>query len=168
MKISDAFVAELDHESKATRRVLERVPLEKFEWRPHPKSTSLGALASHLATLPRMVLNVIEKDELEINPAAMKPWRASSTAELLSEFDRNIRDAHERLASASNEHLMSPWTFKIAGKTVFTLPRAAVLRNAFFNHTVHHRGQMTVYLRLNDVSVPGLYGPSADEPVQPF
>jgi uncharacterized damage-inducible protein DinB len=167
MSLGQALLLEFDQEMAGVRRTLERVPEEKFDWRPHPKSGTMGWLASHLATLPMMAVRTIEKESFEIAPGGQPPSgppKLKTRQEVLETFDRNRDAARAAIAGASDEHLMKTWTLLFNGKTIFSLPRAAVLRGAFMNHTIHHRAQLGVYLRLNDVPVPALYGPSADEP----
>lgn len=166
MAIAQALLPEFDHEMAGVRRVLERAPEEKFEWRPHPKSGTMGWLVSHLATLPTMAVRTIQAESHEIAPGGQPPSgppQLKTRKEALELFDKNRDAARAAIASASDEHLMKTWTLFFNGKTVFSMPRAAVLRSAFMNHTIHHRAQLTVYLRLIDIPVPALYGPSADE-----
>jgi uncharacterized damage-inducible protein DinB len=165
MDLHQAFLQELDMEMVSTRKTLERVP-EKMDWTPHPKSMTMGRLAQHLADIPEWVTKTIELDDLDLAPVGApphKPQIAKTTKEALATFDRNLAAARAALSSTSDAHLMKPWSLKMGGKTVMTLPRAAVLRNFVLNHNVHHRAQMGVYLRLNDIPVPSVYGPSADE-----
>ena len=165
MGLSDALLPEFDYEMANTRKTLERVPEEKFDWRPHEKSMTLGGLTTHLANLPSWVSHGVNLDELDIapegNPLRVEPVK--TRAEALENFDRNVAAARAAIAAASDEHLLKPWSLLRSGQTVMTLPRVAMLRGFVMNHMIHHRGQMTVYLRLNDVPVPSLYGPSADE-----
>ena len=166
MALSQALLPEFDHEMANTRKTLERVPMDKFAWKPHEKSTTMGGLATHLANLPTWVMHTIEKDSLDVAPPGAPPLRtpqANSTAEVVETFDRNVAAARAALAGASDEHLVKPWSLLSGGKTVLTLPRIAVLRSFVMNHSIHHRAQLGVYLRLNDVPVPSIYGPSADE-----
>lgn len=166
MDIGQAFLPEFDHEMAGVRRTLERVPEEKFEWRPHPKSGTMGWLASHLATLPRLAVRTIEKDSHEIAPGGQPPSgppKLKTRQEVLETFEKNRGAARAAIAGASDEHLMKTWSLLFNGKTVFALPRADVLRRQLMNHMIHHRAQLGVYLRLNEVPVPSLYGPSADE-----
>jgi uncharacterized damage-inducible protein DinB len=165
MSISQALLPEFDQEMAGTRKTLERVPEGKADWKPHAKSMTLGRLAGHLAELPAWVVETMLRDELEIG-GDFKPFISSSPAELLAMFDAKAAEARAAIASASDADLMKPWTLKVRGQTAFTLPKIAVLRTMVMNHIIHHRGQLTVYLRLNDVPVPALYGPSADE--RPF
>ena len=166
MGLSDALLPEFDHEMATTRRTLERVPDGKFDWKPHEKSTDLGGLATHIANLPTWVGHTLNNDTFDIAPPGKGPLRAepkNTREELLAEFDRNVAAAREALAAASDEQLTGPWSLLRGGEQVMTMPRAVVLRNFVLNHTIHHRAQLGVYLRLNDVPVPSVYGPSADE-----
>ena len=166
MSIAQGLLPEFDHEMAGVRKALERAPEEKFDWRPHPKSGTMGWLVAHLATLPTLAVRAIEKDSHEIAPGGKPPAgppKLKTRQEVLETFDRNRNAARAAIASASDEHLMKTWTLLYNGKTIFALPRAAVLRGPFMNHTIHHRAQLGLYLRLNEVPVPALYGPSADE-----
>ena len=165
MAINQAMLPEFDHEMANTRKTLERVPDGKFAWKPHEKSSAMGGLATHLANLPSWTSYTIDQDSLDIAPNG-EPQRATplnSQTELLETFDKNVAAARAALAGASDEHLFKPWTLLANGKTVLTLPRVAVLRGFVLNHLIHHRAQLGVYLRLNDIPVPSIYGPSADE-----
>ena len=151
-----------------TRRALERVPEDRLGWQPHPKSWSMGNLATHLANLPSWTNIAVKENQLDLAPGGVEPPRlppAASRQELLQRFDENVKAARACLADASDPELLAPWTLLRAGTALFTMPKVGVLRSFVFNHIVHHRGQLTVYLRLNDVPVPSLYGPSADEAV---
>lgn len=166
MAIAQALLPEFDHEMAGVRRVLERAPEDKFDWRPHPKSGTMGWLASHLATLPGFAARIVEKDSHELAPGGQPPSgppKLKTRQEVIEAFDKNRDAARAAIASASDEHLMKTWTLLFHGKTVISLPRADVLRRTLMNHMIHHRAQLGVYLRLNDVPVPALYGPSADE-----
>jgi uncharacterized damage-inducible protein DinB len=166
MPVTDALLPEFDHEMANTRRVLERVPDDRLDWRPHPKSWTMGALATHLATLPSWTVETFNRSELEIMPggkAPTPPAPIQSRDELLQRFDANVAAGRAALAGASDQCMFQPWTLLNNGKTVLTLPRAAVLRSFVLSHNVHHRAQLGVYLRLNDIPVPAIYGPSADE-----
>lgn len=166
MGIGQAFLPEFDQEMAGVRRTLERVPEEKFDWRPHPKSGTMGWLASHLATLPTLAVRTIEKESHEIAPGGQPPAgppKLKTRQEVLETFDKNRDAARAAIAGASDEHLTKTWTLLFHGKTVFSMPRAAALRGMLMNHMIHHRAQLGVYLRLCDVPVPSLYGPSADE-----
>jgi uncharacterized damage-inducible protein DinB len=165
MDMHQAFLQELETEMAYTRKTLERVP-EKMDWTPHPKSMTMGRLAQHLAEIPDWVAKTVDLDELDLAPVgapSYNPQPARTISEALATFDKNLAAARAALASTNDAHLMKLWSLKMAGKTLMTMPRAVVLRNFVLNHNVHHRAQMGVYLRLNDVPVPSVYGPSADE-----
>ena len=162
MSISDSLLPELDQEMSNTRRALERVPMDKPDWQPHPKSMTLGRLAVHLAELPGWVVTTVNTDELDLS-SGYNPAKVATTEELLALFDKNVSAAREALAGAGDEVWHKPWTLRMGDHKIFTLPKVAVHRTFTMNHIVHHRGQLTVYLRLNDVPVPSIYGPSADE-----
>lgn len=163
MSIAQSLLPEFDHEMSNTRNTLARVPEDKLEYKPDPKSMSLGQLASHIAEMPGWGPLTLSTDSLNLDPSTHKPFRAANRAELLAEFDKNVAGCRAALAGASDQSLMQPWTLNIAGNALFTMPRAAVIRNMVMNHVIHHRAQLTVYFRLNGVPVPALYGPSADE-----
>lgn len=162
MLIRNALLPEFDHETANTRRLLERVPMEKADWKPHPKSSALGALATHVATIPAWIVPTIQQDSINLANAAPPP-PATTREELLAAFDRSVAEGRAALAAADNEKLMEPWSLRSGEQVFFTMPKAAVLRSFVMNHAVHHRAQLGVYLRLNDVPLPGMYGPSADE-----
>ena len=166
MSLAASLLPEFDHEMASTRKALERVPAERIAWQPHGKSMSLGKLATHLAELPGFLPPILCDDELDLFPPGGEPFELQTPlppAQALALFDKHVAEARAMLAAASDEQLMKPWTLKAAGHAIFTLPRIASYRTAVMNHSVHHRGQLSVYLRLNDVPVPGFYGPSADE-----
>jgi len=160
------LLPEFDHEMANTRKTLERVPEDKFAWKPHEKSTSLGGLATHLANIPSWTKNTFEADELDIAPVGAPPFRleeAKSRADLLAAFDKNVASARAALEKASDGNWQGKWSLLHGGNAIFTLPRTAVMRGFVMNHLIHHRAQLGVYLRLLDVPVPSIYGPSADE-----
>jgi uncharacterized damage-inducible protein DinB len=161
MKISEMLLPEFDQEMANTRKILDCVPEDKFAWQPHAKSMTLGKLASHVTELSSWGAVVIDQDKLEITPD-MKPFSAASKAGLLEALDKNAAATRAAIAGASDEDLGKIWTFIYAGHTVFAMPRTVVLRNMVMSHIIHHRGQLSVYLRLLDVPIPGMYGPSAD------
>jgi len=167
MKIGEKLLPEFDHEMANTRKTLERVPEEKFAWKPHEKSMPMGRLASHIAEIPGWVSFTLDRDSFDTNPpggqTGYQPMLATSRKELLEAFDRNIPAARAALAGVEDEKIMQPWSLLSGGKVVFSMPKIAVLRSFIMNHLIHHRAQLGVYLRLNDVPVPALYGPSADE-----
>ena len=166
MPINQALLGEFDHEMAGTRKTLERIPEDKLTWAPHPKSMKLGDLAKHLADMPGWVVNTIEQDSLDIAPEGkhMEPSPVHSRQEVLALFDKNVAAGRKALAAASDDaRWMKPWSLLATGKTLLTMPRIAVLRGFVLNHNIHHRAQLGVYLRLNNIPVPALYGPSADE-----
>lgn len=167
MGLSQNLLPEFDHEMENTRKTLERVPEDKFGWKPHLRSGTMGWLAAHVAQLPGWGTMIVETDSLDIappgGPAPTPPSPPASRAALLETFEQNVSAGRAAIAGASDERLMAPWTLLSGGKTVFSLPRIAVLRSSVMNHMIHHRAQLGVYLRLNDIPVPALYGPSADE-----
>lgn len=163
MSISDSLLSEFDQEMANTRRALERVPMDKADWKPHPKSMALGRLAVHLAELPGWTRTTLHQDELDLG-GSYTPTSVANTEELLALFDKNVAVAREALAGASDDAVWhKPWTLRVGEQKIFTLPKIAVHRAFTMNHVIHHRGQLTVYLRLNDIPVPSIYGPSADE-----
>jgi uncharacterized damage-inducible protein DinB len=164
--IKDALLPELDQEAAATRRMLERLPEDKLDWKPAEKSMTLSRLATHLAELPMWGHQTLITDELDINPPGGEPYvgeQLTSVPEILEKFDANVEKLRDALASTDDEAIMQPWTLKAAGQDVFTLPRIGVIRGMVMNHVIHHRGQLSVYLRLLDVPLPATYGPSADD-----
>lgn len=166
MSMSEMMLPEFDREMAITRKTLERVPDDKLDWRPHEKSMTMRDLTTHLANLVSWTVHTIDKDALDIAPVGQPPLRpqpVNSAKEAVETFDKNVAAAREALTKASDEHLFQPWSLVAGGKTMFTMPRIATLRGMVMNHTIHHRAQLGVYLRLNDVPVPSVYGPSADE-----
>jgi uncharacterized damage-inducible protein DinB len=163
MQISDSLLPEFDHEMATTRKTLERIPEDKLDWAPHEKSMSLGRLAGHVAELPNFAIMAIKMDSVDLASGAYQPLTATSRKQALDTFDKAAAGARAAIAGASNETLMQPWTLLYGGKTIFTMPRVGVVRAMTLSHIIHHRGQLSVYLRLNNVPVPSIYGPSADE-----
>ena len=161
MTISETLLPEFDQEMANTRKILDRVPEDKFTWKPHEKSMTLGRLSSHVAEMPQWILSTIKEEKLELTPG-MKPFNASTKTELMEALDKNNAAAREAIAGATDEHLAKVWRLIYGGQEVFAMPRAAVLRSMVMSHMIHHRGQLSVYLRLLDVPIPGMYGPSAD------
>jgi uncharacterized damage-inducible protein DinB len=161
MSIGQSFLPEFDQEMATTRRLLERVPSDKGTWKPHPKSFSLGHLAQLVARLPGWNTLVMRATELDISKGAGYSYEKTDT--LLAEFDQHVRDAQAALAAAKDEDFAVSWSLKAGDRVLMTLPREAVVRQNI-NHLIHHRGQLTVYLRLVDVPLPSIYGPTADEP----
>jgi uncharacterized damage-inducible protein DinB len=167
MTIAKTFLPELDQEMATTRRVLERVPEDQLAWKPHERSTTLGGLASHIAQLAGMAARVFAGDSVDVAPPGgppPAPTQLASRQAILDAFDANVTKSREALAQADDAAMGETWTLLRGGQTMFSLPRAAVVRMALLNHMVHHRGQLTVYLRMAGALVPAIYGPSADEP----
>ena len=166
MAISQALLPEFDQEFANTRKMLERVPDDKLAWKPHPKSFSMGDLATHIAEVPGWMGVTIEQDSFDVAPPGgatyQRPNLASAKA-ILDMFDKSVPIARAALAKATDQQFMGPWSLLKAGQVMFTMPKIAVVRSFLMNHNIHHRAQLSVYLRLNDVAVPGMYGPSADE-----
>jgi len=162
MPISEMLLPEFDHEMQSTRKLLECVPDGKFDYKPHEKSMSLGQLASHVAQIPEYVTSTIKLERLDLD-GTQKPFEAKTRKELLDTFDAKTAAAREALAGVSDAELAKIWTLAFKGQQVFSMPRAAVLRSMCLSHLYHHRGQLGVYLRINNVAIPGMYGPSADE-----
>jgi uncharacterized damage-inducible protein DinB len=166
MAINQMLLPEFDMEMAKTRTMLERVPEDKFGWRPHEKSMTMGRLAGHIAEMGSWAVPTIDKESLDVAPPGAPPYQPAvlnTRKDILDLFDKNRVEARAAIAKASDENLEKPWSLLMGGKTIFTMPRAAVLRSMVMNHIIHHRAQLGVYLRLNDVAVPGMYGPSADE-----
>jgi uncharacterized damage-inducible protein DinB len=166
MSISESLLPEFDHEMANTRKVLERVPDDKLDWKPHEKSYAMSELATHLSNIPSWVASTIGQDALDLAPPGAPPFRVElvkSGQEAQEKFDRNVAAARAAIAGASDEQFFRPWSLLKGGETLMTLPKMAVIRSFVLNHTIHHRAQLGVYLRLNDVPVPSIYGPSADE-----
>ena len=162
MTIADTLLPEFDHEMATTRKTLERVPEDQLAWRPHPKSWTLAELATHLANIPAWIPPTLETDSLDIGAVPHAPLLGSAQA-LLEAFDRNVAAARTRLAGAPDQKLLHPWTALAVGQPLFSMPRIAVLRSFVLSHSIHHRAQLGMYLRLNDIPVPSTYGPTADE-----
>jgi hypothetical protein len=164
--IAQGFLPELDQELANTRKTLERIPDNKWGWKAHEKSSTLGWMAGHLANLAGWGAMTIQTDKLDVRPAGGPSFKLPAPAtceEALALFDQNAADFRKEVEGVSDAVMMQPWTLEAAGQTIFTMPKIAVLRGMIMNHIIHHRGQLTVYLRLNDIPVPALYGPSADE-----
>ena len=166
MTIGQSMLGEFDHEMQNTRKVLERCPDEKWNWKPHEKSGTLGWLAVHVATMVEWLPTTIKTEELDYAPVggpSYTPPKIDNRKELLAVFDKNVAAAREALASVSDAEMMKNWRLLAAGQEIFSLPRIAAIRGMVLNHHIHHRAQLTVYYRLLGVAVPGVYGPSADE-----
>jgi uncharacterized damage-inducible protein DinB len=162
MSFSKTLLPEFEEEMKNTRRLLECVPDGKFDYQPHEKSMTLGRLASHVAEMPSWAKTTLETELLEMQPG-FKPFIAQTRAELLDTFDKGVAEAREKISAATEEDWKKIWTFKYAGQTYISQPRTEVMRGSVMNHMIHHRAQLGVFLRLNNVAFPGMYGPSADD-----
>lgn len=162
----EPLLAELEQESHATRRLLERVPADRLTFRPHARSMTLGQLALHVATIPRGIPALLSPDALDLESVDLRAKEPASLAEVLAALDDSLRSARKELEGWDEARATAPWRLRKAGQVVMEAPRAALLRTLLLNHLVHHRGQLTVYLRLLDVPLPSTYGPSAD--LNPF
>jgi uncharacterized damage-inducible protein DinB len=165
MAIAQSILPEFDHETATTRTLLERVPDGKAGWKPHGKSMSLGELAMHIANIPAWAPVTLTQTEFDTNPPGgqrFSPPKYESKAAVLAAYDENVKAARTMLAAATDGEMMVPWALKSGGRTIFSMPRAGVFRSFIMNHAIHHRGQLSVYLRLCDVPLPSIYGPTAD------
>jgi uncharacterized damage-inducible protein DinB len=164
MKMTELFLAQLDREEAGTRRALERVPEGRNDWKPHPKSMELGYLAALVARMPAWIAMTITTDELVAESAqSFTPKAMATTRDLMRSLDESIAQGRAALMCTNDDHLMKTWRFVVGGRVVSEQPRHVVLSDIVFSHLAHHRGQLTVYLRLNETPVPAIYGPSADE-----
>jgi uncharacterized damage-inducible protein DinB len=167
MALNEALLPEFDTEMLHTRKTLERLPDDKLGWRPHPKSMTMGELATHQAFLVSWSTAILAKDSLDLapvdGPPAPVPEPCESVAAVLEMFDKHVAAAREAIVKADDAHMTGMWSLLAGGRTMFSWPRITVLRSFVMNHTIHHRAQLGVYLRLNDLPVPSIYGPSADE-----
>jgi uncharacterized damage-inducible protein DinB len=165
MAIKDALLPEYDHEMGTTRRLLERTPEAEFAWKPHDKSMSLGQLAGHIANIPHWCSAITDNtvfDVLTVGDDA-RPKAPTSLADLLVEFDTKVAIARAKIAATGDPQMLEAWTFKQGDQEIFTMPRVAAIRSFIMNHLIHHRGQFSVYLRLHNIPLPPIYGPTADE-----
>ena len=166
MSLDQAILLEFDQEMANTRKVLERIPEDKLDWRIHEKSNTIGWVGMHLAEIPAWADLALNRDSFDVAPPGGEPYRTpvpASKQEILDRFDKNVASARETIAAASQDLLGDPWTLLKGGEAIFTVTRGAMLRGFVLNHSIHHRAHLCVYLRVNDVPVPALYGPSADE-----
>jgi uncharacterized damage-inducible protein DinB len=166
MTIGQSMLPEFDQEIQNTRKTLERVPEDKWNWKPHDKSGTVGWLASHIATLPGWTTMTINTEELDYAPVGgpvYQPPKIENRKDLLAVFDKESAEARSALGAVSDPDMLKGWTLLAGGKTIFTMPRVACIRGFVMNHLIHHRAQLGVYFRLLGIPVPGLYGPSADE-----
>lgn len=162
-RLATAFLAEMENEAKVARACLERVPADKFDWQPHEKSMKMGRLAAHVAEMFGWTKETLTQDVLDFAAGDYTPFEPKTTDELLKFFDEKIATAKDILNSTPDDTFMTPWTMRNGEQVYFTMPKVAVMRTFVMNHIIHHRGQLSVYLRLNDIPVPSIYGPSADE-----
>jgi len=165
MALKDALLPEFDHEMATTRRLLERTPESDLGWKPHDKSMTLGQLAGHIANIPHWCGAIFGGTEFDVAAAGedARPRSPTSVRALVEEFDAKVREARASFAARTDAEMLVPWTFKNGDQEVFTMPRVSVIRSFILNHVIHHRGQLSVYLRLRNVPVPSIYGPTADE-----
>lgn len=166
MPIAQSMLPEFDHEMVNTRECLSRIPADQLDWKAHEKSYDLRGLATHLANLPKWTVMTLNEPSFDMEPVGEEPITeepVESVEDALEMFDASVAAAREAIANASDETMMASWSLLKGGEEVLTMPRVAVLRSFIMNHMIHHRAQLTVYLRLNDIPVPALYGPSADE-----
>jgi uncharacterized damage-inducible protein DinB len=162
MAIKDGLLADFDHEMGTTRKLLERLPDDRLVWKPHVKSMSLGGLATHLGNIPHWGGTILNETSFDLAAAPPHLQEKTSRADILAAFDQVCAQTRAWMDKTDAEYV-SPWTLKRSGQEVFTVPRVAAFRSFVLHHIIHHRGQLSVYLRLNDVPVPAMYGPSADE-----
>ncbi len=163
MTMNEGLIAELQMEAASTKKMLERVPIDKNDWKPHEKSMKLGRLASHVAELPGWIAMTMATDELDLSKMDYKPTIANSTEELVGILDSNVDKATTALKNAATEDFHKAWILRNGDNVFFTMPKIGVIRSMAYSHHYHHRGQLSVYLRLLDIPIPGMYGPSADE-----
>jgi uncharacterized damage-inducible protein DinB len=166
MTYAETILPEFDQEMASTRKVLERVPDDKLDWRAHPKSNTIGWNANHITDIPNWIVETIKKTSLDIAPVGGKSYQTAklqNRKEILDQFDRNVAAARQSIATVKDEEMGKTWTLLQAGNPILSMPRAAVIRGLVLNHLIHHRAHLCVYLRMNDIPVPGMYGPSGDE-----
>jgi uncharacterized damage-inducible protein DinB len=163
MLIREMLLPEFEQEMQSTRKLLAALPENLTDYKPHPKSMLLPNLAGHIAQLPGWAKTTVDTEELDLDMKTWVPFQPKTRQDVLNEFDKAVEQARAAISSASDEHLAKTWTFKMEGKPIFSAPRSSVLRGTVFNHLIHHRAQLGVYLRLLDIPIPGMYGPSADE-----
>jgi len=163
MGIGEALHAEMEQEAATTRKILERIPTDKFDYKPHEKSMGMAQLASHIAEMFSWTGVTLNQPELDFSKFDYKPFAPASSEELVEFFDKSVAEALDVLKNTSDNVYFEPWTMRNGEQIYFTMPKAVTMRSFVMNHIVHHRGQLSVYLRLNDIPVPALYGPSADE-----
>ena len=160
---NQSFIEELKHEAASTKKMLERIPVDKFDWKPHEKSRTLGLLAAHVAELPGFLNSILTMDELDFAKGEYKAYHPKTPEELMDLFQERLDEAIETLQNTGDEKMQANFTLRSGAHVIASLPRIIAVRSMALNHIVHHRGQISVYLRLLDIPVPGMYGPSADE-----
>ena len=163
MLIREILLPDFDNEMQSTRKLLASLPEKLSDFKPHPKSMALDRLAGHVAQLPAWAETTVATDGLDLDMSTYVPYVPKTRKEVLDEFDKSVVMARAAIASVSDEHLGKTWTFSMQGKPVFSAPRTIVLRSTVLNHLIHHRAQLGVYLRLQEIAIPGMYGPSADD-----
>lgn len=166
MSIAESILPEFEQEMAGTRKALERIPDDKLDWKAHPKSNTIGWVSAHLAEIPGWVEGTLTQDSWDINPVGGEPYKsptATSRKQVLDLFDKNVAAARQAIASTADDAFMKQWSLLSGGNPIITMPRLAVIRTFVVNHAIHHRAHLCVYLRLNDIPVPALYGPSGDE-----
>lgn len=163
MSLKDSFIGELKHETSLTKKILERVPIDRKDWKPHEKSTSLGRLATHIAEINSWTTRILGADEFDFATAGFKSYIAASTEELIEILNTNVNEAIGSLSKATDADFEKLWNIRRGGHLIMSTVKKAAIRGWAFSHLYHHRGQLSVYLRLLDVPIPGMYGPSADE-----
>jgi hypothetical protein len=163
MAMNHGLIAELKMEAASTKKILERVPTDNNDWKPHAKSMKMGSLANHVAELPGWIAMILTTEELDLSKMDYKPVIPASTAELVSKLDENVSKALGALENASDEDFGKNWTLRNGEHVIYTMPRITVIRSMAYSHHYHHRGQLSVYLRLLDIPIPGMYGPSYDD-----
>jgi uncharacterized damage-inducible protein DinB len=166
MSYADTILPEFDQEMANTRKVLERIPDDKLDWQPHPRSHTIGWNANHVADMPNWVVVTLTQPSLDIAPVSGEPYvtpKLTSRAEILDLFDRNVAAARKAISEVNDAEMGDSWSLLSGGNPIFTMPRSAMVRSFILNHIIHHRAHLCVYLRLNDIPVPGMYGPSGDE-----
>ncbi|MDQ4120306.1 MAG: DinB family protein [Acidobacteriota bacterium] len=165
MSLREHLAVELKQEAATTRKMLERIPTEAFDWKPHEKSTSFGRLATHVVEMTGWLADIIQREQIDFNAGDYIPKTAKTREELVEMFDQVLANCLDALQNVPDEHFMQTWTLRSGDQIFFQSSRIAAIRGACFNHMIHHRGQLSVYMRLRDLPVPAMYGPSADEPM---
>jgi len=165
MRLADPILAELSHEMATTRKLLERAPQGQLGWKPHEKSMTLGRLATHISEIPGWVSSILDAEGFDVGASGYTPPTLATVAEIVQMFDGNTRRAAEAVKRQTDDRLLAPWRLTRKGQLILEMPRVGVIRTLLLNHLIHHRGQLSVYLRLQNVPLPQIYGPTADEPM---